>query len=451
MSRLTKILVAEDDHTIAHVVQRVLEDTQLYQVHWVTDGDALLESLEKEAPDLILLDLMMPKRNGFEVCRALQDDPTTRDIPVCIMTALTDDQAHQTARDAGADEILMKPFRANALREVVRRLLPAQEPTQESGAEEMGAHLKVSSWGQLIAELRQLCRSFESQFDGLEQTPLLIGQFKKLIEQAERRLMEALAEKPRSREIDLRARFRAWSKRSFKSGTFSEADLEVGEGPESYLAEVDEEILDAFLESLGVDLARSLSIAGGAKVSARRNGQTLVFRCQGELPDPQGTEGRLSPLSVGLSQLLGASLSLERGKSDAPVYLVYFRASRRLASVRSEDDLGNSRLEQAWSGLLVSVKVLFQTPTGQIAGALKALGPRGAILESGPVLEQALGHLDGQSIGLTFPEFGDCEAQGVLHRRSGEWAILWRDVDSQAASVLREIRRSAPGGGFFDD
>ena len=324
MSRLAKFSVAEDDHTIAHVVQRVLEDTQLYQVDWVTDGDAVLESVANEAPDLILLDLMMPKRNGFEVCRSLQDDPTTRDIPVCIMTALTDDQAHQTARDAGADEILMKPFRANALREVVRRLLPVQESTQASGAEEFCAHAEVYSWGQLIAELRQLCRSFESQRDDSTQTPLLIGQFKKLIEQAERRLTDALAENPRPREIDLRARFRAWSKQSFKSATFLDADLELGEGAESYLAEVDEEILAAFLESLSVDLAGSHSIAGGPTVSARRNGQTLIFRCQGELPDTKGTEGRLSPLSVGLSQLLGASLSLERSESEALVFVVYF-------------------------------------------------------------------------------------------------------------------------------
>ena len=120
MTRLAKILIAEDDHTIAHVVERVLEDTQLYRVSWVTDGDSVLEAVAEEMPDLVLLDLMMPKRNGFEVCRALRDDPRSQDLPICIMTALTDERAHQTALDAGADDILMKPFRANALRSLVR-------------------------------------------------------------------------------------------------------------------------------------------------------------------------------------------------------------------------------------------------------------------------------------------------------------------------------------------
>ena len=133
MTRLAKILIAEDDHTIAHVVERVLEDTQLYRVAWVTDGDAVLEAVAEDMPDLVLLDLMMPKRNGFEVCRALREDPRSQDLPICIMTALTDERAHQTARDAGADDILMKPFRANALRSLVRTHLSSMSEVAPSG------------------------------------------------------------------------------------------------------------------------------------------------------------------------------------------------------------------------------------------------------------------------------------------------------------------------------
>ena len=76
MTRLAKILIAEDDHTIAHVVERVLEDTQLYRVAWVTDGDSVLEAVSEQVPDLVLLDLMMPKRNGFEVCQGITRGPS---------------------------------------------------------------------------------------------------------------------------------------------------------------------------------------------------------------------------------------------------------------------------------------------------------------------------------------------------------------------------------------
>ncbi|MBT6491108.1 MAG: response regulator, partial [Deltaproteobacteria bacterium] len=73
-TELPLILLAEDDHTIAYVVQRVLEDQQRFRVTWVKDGEAALEAAEEECPALFLLDLMMPRRNGFEVCRRLRSD-----------------------------------------------------------------------------------------------------------------------------------------------------------------------------------------------------------------------------------------------------------------------------------------------------------------------------------------------------------------------------------------
>ena len=319
MTRLSRILIAEDDHTIAHVVQRVLEDTQLYQVKWVTDGDAVLESVATEPPDLILLDLMMPKRNGFEVCRVLQDQPAGRKIPICIMTALTDDKAHQTARDAGADEILMKPFRANGLREVVRRLLPPAVPATLETQDLREFQGEVPSWSHLIGDLRRLCRSLDAELRERELETESIGKFRRLIEQAERRLTDTLAEGQRARELDLRARFRSWSKEAFNGGSFVDELTTGAELNDSYLAEVDSEVLDAFLESLSSDISASLSIRGEARVTARRNGQTLVFRCIGELKGISESQASLSSLSVGLSQLLGASLSLETAAVAFPV------------------------------------------------------------------------------------------------------------------------------------
>ncbi|MEC9464392.1 MAG: response regulator [Myxococcota bacterium] len=120
-----KILLAEDDHTIAHVVQRVLEGNQNFSVTWVKDGEAALEQAAQVAPDLFLLDLMMPRRNGFEVCRRLRADERWAQVPICILTALTDPQAHQAAMDAGANKVLLKPFRSGELRQAVRELIHA--------------------------------------------------------------------------------------------------------------------------------------------------------------------------------------------------------------------------------------------------------------------------------------------------------------------------------------
>ena len=135
-TELPLILLAEDDHTIAYVVQRVLEDQQRFRVTWVKDGEAALEAAEAECPALFLLDLMMPRRNGFEVCRRLRADDRFKDLPICILTALTDPQAHQAALDAGANLLLLKPFRSQDLREAVRGLLdsatPAAEPVAQS-------------------------------------------------------------------------------------------------------------------------------------------------------------------------------------------------------------------------------------------------------------------------------------------------------------------------------
>ena len=91
------------------MVQRVLEDQQRFRVTWVKDGEAALEAAEIECPALFLLDLMMPRRNGFEVCRRLRADDRFKELPICILTALTDPQAHQAALDAGANLLLLKP------------------------------------------------------------------------------------------------------------------------------------------------------------------------------------------------------------------------------------------------------------------------------------------------------------------------------------------------------
>ena len=100
MTRLAKILIAEDDHTIAHVVERVLEDTQLYRVSWVTDGDSVLEAVAEEMPDLVLLDLMMPEAE-MDLGSVTFLRTTPQRYPDLHHDRTLDEQnLHQTARDA---------------------------------------------------------------------------------------------------------------------------------------------------------------------------------------------------------------------------------------------------------------------------------------------------------------------------------------------------------------
>jgi two-component system cell cycle response regulator len=87
------------------------------------DGEAALARVVDEAPDLILLDVMMPKMSGFEVCQRLKSDPATREIPVFMVTALNDVGDVERGADAGTDDFLSKPFNKVELLTRVRSLL----------------------------------------------------------------------------------------------------------------------------------------------------------------------------------------------------------------------------------------------------------------------------------------------------------------------------------------
>jgi two-component system cell cycle response regulator DivK len=95
-----------------------------YQVFEATTGLEALEQAHAVHPDLILMDLSLPEMRGDEVMARLKDDPSTRDIPVIVVTALpTGDTSEERAIAAGAAKILRKPFSLKALEEAVRRYL----------------------------------------------------------------------------------------------------------------------------------------------------------------------------------------------------------------------------------------------------------------------------------------------------------------------------------------
>jgi DNA-binding response OmpR family regulator len=113
------ILICEDEESLRELVRVALGPSYVYVE--ATDGIESLELARKFRPDLVVLDLMLPRRSGVEVLADLRNDRTMRDTPVVVITAWT--HAQQAAVAAGADRFVPKPFDPDELRTVVRELL----------------------------------------------------------------------------------------------------------------------------------------------------------------------------------------------------------------------------------------------------------------------------------------------------------------------------------------
>ena len=134
-----KILLADDSDNIRNVLQLNFE-WKGYEVLAAADGEEAIRLAERVRPDLIILDVMMPRRNGFQVCRLFKSDAKTSDIPVILLTAKNQKEDRYWGQDCGADEYITKPFNTPALEKVVARLLERAgtgeeaRPSQESAA-----------------------------------------------------------------------------------------------------------------------------------------------------------------------------------------------------------------------------------------------------------------------------------------------------------------------------
>jgi two-component system alkaline phosphatase synthesis response regulator PhoP len=124
-----RILIAEDNPQGVELLEAYLSGTE-YLVETATDGEETLRKVESFAPDLLLLDIMMPKISGFEVCKRLKAKPPTQSIVILMVTAL--DQPHDIDRavEAGANDFLTKPInKAELLLRIKAGLKSRQQQT----------------------------------------------------------------------------------------------------------------------------------------------------------------------------------------------------------------------------------------------------------------------------------------------------------------------------------
>jgi DNA-binding response OmpR family regulator len=117
-----RILVADDSQGVRDLLKMSLESLG-YTVVLAEDGESALERIGDAQPDLMIIDVMMPKVNGFQICRRVKSNPETKETPVILLTARVEEDDVFWGHDCGADEYITKPFRTEELQKTVDHLL----------------------------------------------------------------------------------------------------------------------------------------------------------------------------------------------------------------------------------------------------------------------------------------------------------------------------------------
>lgn len=121
MSQRT-ILVVDDSPTELQLTTSALR-ARGYRIRTASDGEDALAQIQAERPDLVVLDVVMPKKNGFQVCRDLKSSPETKDIPIILVTSKNQEVDKFWGMKQGADEYLTKPWKEEDLLSAVEKRL----------------------------------------------------------------------------------------------------------------------------------------------------------------------------------------------------------------------------------------------------------------------------------------------------------------------------------------
>src|SRR5437588_7497591 len=128
---MKKVLVIDDNPTIVELIKYAVNLQGRYDVVVAYDGVEGLERIYLERPDCVIIDVKMPRMDGYQLARCLRGDPRTLNVPLIILSAMTREQDQMTGYLSGVDEYLTKPFKPSALNAAIERVLlltPSDRP-----------------------------------------------------------------------------------------------------------------------------------------------------------------------------------------------------------------------------------------------------------------------------------------------------------------------------------
>lgn len=118
----TKVLVADDEDSLRVLLRAVINSEEGFDFFEAVDGDDVLEKVRIDKPEILILDVMMPGKTGFEVCEILKQDKDFEDIEILILTAKGQESDQEWAKSCGADYFLRKPFSPLELIDILKSI-----------------------------------------------------------------------------------------------------------------------------------------------------------------------------------------------------------------------------------------------------------------------------------------------------------------------------------------